>query len=84
VSEAEQYYDSDLAEVLKAVPTAYSLESGSYKSNDSDYVWWWLRSKGDRNEAATNITNRGTINAAGPAVTNEAGSVRPIIVIGIE
>lgn len=87
INEAEQYFGSD--EDRKCIPTEYAKANGAYTSsgytkNGVPTCGWWLRSPGDDQGRAANVSDYGSVNYLGMRVDYGDGCVRPALWINLD
>lgn len=87
INEAEQYFGSD--EDRKCIPTEYAKANGAYTSsgytkNGVPTCWWWVRSPGDDQGRAANVSDYGSVNYLGMRVDYGDGCVRPALWINLD
>lgn len=81
ISEANRYFSYDSARQCK--PTVYAKEQGVYAGSNG-FCWWWLRSPGNNQGYATDITKDGHVRASGEIVNMGNQAVRPALWIELE
>ena len=87
INEANKYFGSD--EDRKCIPTEYAKANGAYTSsgytkNGVPTCGWWLRSPGDDQGRAANVSDYGSVNYLGMRVDYGDGCVRPALWINLD
>ena len=87
INEANKYFGSD--EDRKCIPTEYAKANGAYTSsgytkNGVPTCGWWLRSPGDDQAHAANVSDYGSVNYLGMRVDYGDGCVRPALWINLD
>ena len=87
INEANKYFGSD--EDRKCIPTEYAKANGAYTSsgytkNGVPTCGWWLRSPGDDQGRAANVSDYGSVNYLGMRVEYGDGCVRPALWINLD
>lgn len=77
IDEAIKYFQSD--EQRKCIATRFAKADGAAISSNLGTSWWWLRTPGGKNDAASYIYDDGIISMIGIYVTREKGVVRPAL-----
>ena len=81
INEVDQYfYDSANR---KCKPTKYAIKQGCSISSDG-YSWWWLRSPGNSQDSATQVSSDGSVRDVGSRVHGGGGGIRPTMWIDLE
>ena len=77
INEIRYYFPSEASR--KASPTQLARSHGAYGTADVNCAWWWLRSPGQKTNAASSINSIGVLLDTGPAVSDVTGMIRPAI-----
>ena len=82
ISEAEKYFGA--SEKRKVEPTAYAVQRGAATTFVYGLCYWWLRSPGDSQNGASDVTSLGNFNYRGLSVDTCDGAVRPALWINLK
>ena len=80
ITEVNKYFSSDSARQCK--PTDYAVANGAWES-DNGNCWWWLRSPGDDQADAADVTVAGVVYEYGHYVGIDTDAVRPALWIDL-
>ena len=81
INEATKYFTTSTTRQCK--PTAYAKAQGAYVNSSNGNCWWWLRSPGSNQYAASIVLNGGDVTYYGHSVSNDNDAVRPALWIDI-
>ena len=76
----EDYFSSNEERIC--MPTAYAVQNGAYKKDDTGACWWWLRSPGNYQYSATRVYSGGSPGI--DYVRRDDECVRPALWINLE
>lgn len=82
ISEANQYFSSDIPRQCKA--TKYAKTQGIYENEVTGYTWWWLRSPGYLLGYAPCVRSVGSVDEYGHKVDTNNNAVRPALWVKLE
>ena len=80
IDEVNRYFASD--ETRLCQPTEYAVANGAWKG-DSGNCWWWLRSPGNAQSYAADVSTVGRVGGSGNYILNGGGTVRPALWIDL-
>ena len=75
-TEAKTYFSSGAGRQCE--PTAYAISQGCYV-NEFGFGYWWLRSRGNKDNYAARVVGDGSVNQLGSVVNADELMVRPAI-----
>ena len=81
VTEANKYFNSDSARQCE--PTDFAVANGAYVNSNNGNCWWWLRSPGDDQSYAADVTYDGDVYERGSSVNYDISAVRPALWIDL-
>ncbi|MBE6636009.1 MAG: TIR domain-containing protein [Ruminococcaceae bacterium] len=82
IEEARQYFASN--DDRKCVPTAYAASKGAYKNKDNGCSPWWMRSPGNNQDYAADVSSDGYAYDVGTNVNFTLNGVRPALWVNFE